>query len=219
MSQKTIAPEQEFIYRTNSYTPQAPIAGFVNFLSKQYYSEQDEATVEVIRRAMGEFTNDAQLCMRMSVFSNKQEGVGRVLMNEQYLASTNIGVKMFSVSLVSGDDLHFPDFQPMAKASLHPVKKAAERQYVCLGSDMNHPHIQFASVYHQLQNLVCSLSDKLSFYVNYNSAREEYFLLGRPLDQVNYKYAEGEAKQDDRFQVLIRLHIPAVSKRELAQAA
>lgn len=189
MLQKTKA--QEFTYRASNYTPQAPIAGFVNFLSKHYYEERDEATVEVIRRSMAEFTNDAQLRMNLSVFSNEQVVSGKTVMNEQYTAMTSNAQKMFSVCIVSADEISTESFTACPSASLHPVKHASERYY---------DSIQFVSIYHQLQNMVRTLSDKLKFYFNYDQDKEVYYLLGRPLNQ-----AEGEK---DRFQVLIRLNIP-----------
>lgn len=208
MLQKT--KEQEFTYRASNYTPQAPIAGFVNFLSKHYYEERDEAIVEVIRRAMAEFTNDAQVRMNLSVFSNQQIVSGKTVMNEQYTAMTSAAEKMFSVCIVSADEISADAFEPTT-ASLHPVHRACERYYfgdtdVSLengaGPSLNVETntIQFVSIYHQLQNLVRTLSDKLKFFFNYDREKEVYYLLGRPIDQA--------ADEKDRFQVLIRLNIP-----------
>ena len=218
--------EQEFTYRSPMYTPQAPVAGFVNFLSKQYYSETDESTVEVIRRFMGEFTNDARLRMALSVFSNKQHGNGRTLMNEQYSAYAE-GEKMFTVSMVSGDDLQVPDFTELKTACLHPVKKAADRFYPAAvtpaelarkmlshGKIPLEAGIQFVSIYHQLQNLVRSLSAQCKFYAHYDAKSEKYYVMARPLDQADKKYADGQKREDDRYQVLIMLHIPPVAKQD-----
>lgn len=193
MSQNNMTIEQEFTYRTNRYTPQAPIAGFVNFLSKHFYSEKDEATVEVVRRSMAEFTNDDNLRMVVSVFSNKQVASEKVVMNEQYSAIAANGEKMFSVCLVSDDEIDRTPFSLPPMSSLHPIKNANDRFY---GS------IQFVSIHHQLQNLVRTLSDKLKFHFNYDQQKNIYYVLGRPIDQ-----ASGEK---DRFQVLIRLNIPKV---------
>lgn len=191
--------EQEFTYRTNRYTPQAPIAGFVNFLSKHFYTEKDEVVVEVVRRSMAEFTNDENLRMAVSVFSNKQVTNEKVVMNEQYSALAANGEKMFSVCLVSADEIGKESFSPMVTGGLHPVKRASDRFY---------DTIQFVSVYHQLQNLVRTLSDKLRFYFSYDSEKEVYFVMGRPLDQ--------ESNEKDRFQVLIRLNIPKAADAQKA---
>lgn len=226
---QTTLHEQEFTYRSPMYTPQAPVAGFVNFLSKQYYGESDESTVEVIRRFMGEFTNDTRLRMALSVFSNKQHGNGRTLMNEQYSAFAE-GDKMFTVSMVSGDDLQVPDFTELKTACLHPVKKAADRYYQAgmsvmdlapktlsesrrhRGTILTEEHIQFVSIYHQLQNLVRTLSAQCKFYAHYDAKSEKYYVMARPLDQADKKYADGQKREDDRYQVLIMLHIPPVAK-------
>lgn len=231
MNQTTIhsvTHEQEFTYRTPHYTPQAPVAGFVNFLSKQYYTDTDEKIVEEIRRAMGEFTNDARLTMALSVFSNKQQGDGHTLMNEQYTAYA-LDVKMFSVSMVSGDDLQAPGFTELDPAVLHRVKRAQERFYQARSSVMDlapqtlshsrrhrgaivtEEYIQFVSIYHQLQNLVRSLSNDCRFYAHYDSKQEKYYVMARPIDQALKKYADGQTRDDDRFQVLIMLFIPPVA--------
>jgi len=206
--------EQEFTYRTSQYTPQAPVAGFINFLSKQYYQERDEETIEMVRQAIGEFTNDPQVRLASSVFSNKQHGKHESLMNEQYVAYTNAGVKMFSLSIVSGDDLEFPSAVEMPTTGLHIVKRANERGYACSmcwdGQSSKQLALQFVSIYHQLRNLVCFLSDRCKFYIHYDPKSEKYFVFGRPLDQATKKDEAGQPKEEDRFQVLISIIIPAV---------
>lgn len=206
--------EQEFTYRTSQYTPQAPVAGFVNFLSKQYYEEKDEETIEMVRQAMGEFTNDPMVRMAVAVFSNKQHGKHNPLMNEQYVAYTNAGVKMFSLSMVSGDDLEFPSTMELPAEGLHIVKRANERGYACSacwsGEHCKEQSLQFVSIYHQLRNLVRHLSDKCKFYVHYDPKNEKYFILGRPLDQVTQVREKDSPAEEDRFQVLISINIPEV---------
>lgn len=203
--------EQEFTYRTTNYVPQAPVAKFVDFLSKQYYEEKDNETMELIRRAVGEFTNDSQVGIMASVFSHKRQKDEKALMNEQYVAYTSAGERMFSVSMISGDDLDLKDFRKMPIHNLHLVKRASERAYLYTHSiksldgvslEVDVGEIQFVSIYHQLRNLVGSLSSRCSFFAQYDPHQENYCILGRPLDQ--------DQKSQDRFQILIILHIPPV---------
>lgn len=209
--------EQAFSYKVNQFTPEAPVVGFISHLAKRHYAAQDEKTLEVIRRNIGEFTNDNQVRINANIFTAKaRNGSGDLVMNEQYVARSLGGDRMFSITMLSADEIEIPEFDELPQASLHVVKKADKRFYVGEATDIKRDgegltveveSVQFVSIHHQLQNLVRSLSDKCTFYVHYNQKKEQYFLFARPSDQVAIEKAGGN-QGSDRFQVLIVLNIP-----------
>jgi hypothetical protein len=214
--------QQEFTFRTNNYEPRAEVINFVKHLTHDFYRPQDHGTLDVIRRNMGEFTNDRALRMNMALFSETPSGEHQAVMNEQYNAfADGTSTKVFSVVLYSGD-MQLPlNFKELPGGSLPTIKKGSQRGYrlgpgwgvrMDIKDDFCN-QLQFASIHHQLQNLVRSLSDKCKFFGFYEQDKERFYILGRPLDQASVKPNPNQVVAD-RFQMLISLHIPPVCVTE-----
>lgn len=203
---------QEVSYRNNHYKPCVEIKNFIHHISCQHYWGREMETVLLVRRALDELTNESAL--RLSVAITEEAQMNREpskVMKENYTAYNSLvggnAHRMLAVSIITGENIDISEqgFIPLKGNKLHPVRGASNRIYVGLREDAD---VQFVSIYHQLQNLVCAVADRVQFYVKYNPEEEKYWLVGRPMDQVKAKKADPNYAEADVYQVMIMLQIP-----------
>jgi hypothetical protein len=148
---------QDVTLRIRHYKPTAEVSHFVHFMSRDFYTKDDQEVLELVRRFMNEFTNDSNLGMAMQVWTDDSSEQNTML--EQYNAKGPGESKIFSL-LLSSNDTHVKsqtDMIPLPKG-LPDIPNASSRNYG-LGEDS----VQFVSVYHQLRGLVSQLSNKGTF--------------------------------------------------------
>ena len=203
---------QEVSYRNNHYKPCVATQNFIEHISYDHYGLVEMDTVRLIRRAIDELTNDSSLRLSVAITEEARASSepGKV-MKESYTAFNSLlggnAHRMLAVMVTTGENIDVKEqgFIVLKGNKLHPVKRAADRVYMGLREDAQ---IQFVSIYHQLQNLVCSVNGRLQFYVKYLPEEEKYWLVGRPYDQVQAKKADPKYDEPDSFQVMIMLQIP-----------
>lgn len=186
---------QEVTLRVRQYKPSKELDQFANFISGEYYEKGDLKTVGVIRRAMAEFTNDQNMVMNMQIWTDEAKGyVGHdangqsmpvVSLHEQYNARGKGDEKIFSILLSSHaaviNSRHHEMKRLNTLADLPKWAYAGQRNY----GNAN-DQVQFVSIYHQISNLLASLSNQGVVYytTNDNVLRLSFIPASDPDDTV-----------------------------------
>lgn len=194
-----------FTYSTKQFTPSREITDFVKFLSKDYYSKHDFRTVELIRQAIGEFTNDRAIVVDAKFWSVESmtealDDTPGEVMNEQYTASTENGEKIFTLLVTSKPQLDLSEFAGLPNNTLPSAFAAMNGNLYAGGS------VMFSSIRHQFQNLVRSLSDRMNFKwtVKPDAKDSEKHRACFAMQPV----VGDEKKDKPTFQVLLVIHLP-----------
>lgn len=210
MNAKTIEPTVEhFEYKTTNYKPRAEVKNFIEFAASKHYSEQDQATMALVRRTVDEMGNDPAIRFSMSITDESDADIQPAhAFKETYTAYNSlldtrshriVSIMVVAGTVISGFSVKDSFTEIKANTCICNVAHPHLRSY--RGSQVD-SRVQFTSIEHQVQLLVSTLSDRVRFYRREDYTTGRLYLLGRPVDQ--------DTNVAERFQIVIVLQVPVL---------